>query len=85
MKNLIIAALAAMEIMNRWYIYCRSQEDIILCTFAVFYFVLLLLWRVDKYAERQRRMRETSKKIDLMISQPVKTYHLRPRQRAGGL
>ncbi|MBR3762224.1 MAG: hypothetical protein IKK59_05720 [Lachnospiraceae bacterium] len=74
MKNLIIAALAAMEIMNRWYIYCRSQEDIILCTFAVFYFVLLLLWRVDKYAERQRRMRETSRRIDLMISQPMGHY-----------
>ena len=72
MKNLIIAALAAMEIMDRWYIYCRSEEDMILCAFAVFYFMLLLLWRLDKYIARRRRIHETSKKIERLISQPVK-------------
>ena len=85
MKNLIIAALAAMEIMDRWYIYCRSEEDMILCAFAIFYLICLLLWRVDKYAARRRRMHETSRKIERMISQPVRTYQLRPRQRAGGM
>lgn len=63
MKNLIIAALAAAQIMDQWYEYCRSGEDMVWCTLALLYFFLLLLYWVDKQVEKYKRIRNTSNKI----------------------
>ena len=63
MKNLIIAALAAAQIMDRWCVYCKSQEDITWSLFCFFFLTLLLLRQADKYAAHERRMREANRKI----------------------
>ena len=67
MKNLIIAALAAAKVMDWWYIYCRSAEDMVWCTLALIYFFLLLLFWLDKQAEKYKRIRNTSRKIERVI------------------
>ncbi len=79
MKNLIIAALAAAQIMDWWYIYCRDQNDIVCSVFIFFFLALMLLGQCDKYIARRRRMRETSRRIERMITQPVRTYNLQKR------
>lgn len=59
MKNIIIAALTAAQIMEKWAVYCTTQSDITWSTFGFFFLALILLRQVDKYLERQRRMRRT--------------------------
>ncbi len=63
MKNLVIAALAAAQTMNWWSAYCRSGEDVVWCTLAVFYFYLLLTHHLDKYMAKMRRIERTRIKI----------------------
>lgn len=64
MKNLIIAALAAAQVMDWWYKYCRSGEDTVWCTLGLLYFFLLLLYWLDKHSEKWKRIRNTSRKIE---------------------
>lgn len=63
MKNLIIAALAAAQIMDWWCVFCESREDITWSLFCFFFLTLLLLHQADKYVMRQKRMRETERRI----------------------
>ena len=69
MKNLIIAALAAAQVMDWWYKYCRSGEDAVYCTLTLFFFFLLLLYWLDKQAEKWKRIRDTSRKIERVIEE----------------
>ena len=48
MKNLIIAALAAVQVMEKWTVYCGSQSDMVWGTLVLFYLVMILLRTVDK-------------------------------------
>ena len=73
MKNLIIAALAAAQIMDQWYEYCRSGEDTVYCTLALFFFFLLLLYWLDEQVRKWKRIRATSRKIERVANM----YNLR--------
>lgn len=64
MKNLMIAALAAAQIMDWWCKYCRSGEDVVYCTLALFYFFLLLMYWMDKQVEKRKRIRDTRRRIE---------------------
>lgn len=67
MKNLIIATLATTQVMDWWYIYCSTTEDAVWCTLGLLYFFLLLLYWLDKQAEKWKRIRDTSRKIERVI------------------
>ena len=64
MKNLLLAALTAAQIMDKLAVYCSTQSEITWGLFAVFYLALLLLRQWDRYTVRQRRMREQVKQIE---------------------
>ena len=64
MKNLIIAALAAAQVMDWWYVYCRSGEDAVYCTLTLFFFFLLLMYWLDKQVEKWKRIRDTGRRIE---------------------
>ena len=72
MKNLIIAALVAAQTMDWWYVYCRSGEDTVWCTLTLFYFYLCLLYWLDKQAEKWKRIRDTSRKIEQAMNMQKK-------------
>ena len=64
MKNLMIAALAAAQMMDWWCKYCRSGEDVVYCTLTLFYFFLLLIHWMDKQIEKRKRIRDTRRRIE---------------------
>lgn len=64
MKNLLLAALVAAQIMDKLAVYCSSQSDLIWGLFAVFYLALILIRQWDRYMVRQRRMRRQMQMIE---------------------
>lgn len=64
MKNLLLAALVAAQIMDKLAVYCSSQSDLTWGLFGIFYLALLLIKQWDWYAVRQQRMREQKQVIE---------------------
>ena len=64
MKNLLLAALVAAQIMDKLAVYCSTQSEITWGLFTVFYLALLLLRQWDRYTVRQKRMHEHVKQIE---------------------